>query len=187
MTENLCDTTVGVADLLPLFQCPDWLSVRLDPELSRDGRHLSEIFVRAFALILGRRQPRRAAVSCVNVGGALHVMFDFSPRRGDLEHSVIASLAEALQELHNRRFAAEIRDAKPQAVDGCRTSISPLSRATSTCWDWSRDRDSAPLSTSSSSPRTPSSLNSGSKGVTVRPAAESRRPWSVLRSVVSAG
>ena len=133
MTENLCDTTVGVADLLPLFQCPDWLSVRLDPELSRDGRHLSEIFVRAFALILGRRQPRRAAVSCVNVGGALHVMFDFSPRRGDLEHSVIASLAEALQELHNRRFAAEIRDGKPQAVDGCRTSISPLSRATSTC------------------------------------------------------
>ena len=55
MTESLFETTVGVADLLPLFQCPDWLSVRLDPELSRDGRHLSEIFVRAFALILGRR------------------------------------------------------------------------------------------------------------------------------------
>lgn len=117
MTENLFKPTVSVAELLPLFQCPDWLSVRLDPELSRDGRHLSEIFLRAFTLILGRRQPRRAAVSCVNVGGALHVMFDFSPRRGDLEHSVIASLAEALQELHNRRFAAEIRDAKPQAVD----------------------------------------------------------------------
>lgn len=117
MTENLFEPTVSVAELLPLFQCPDWLSVRLDPELSRDGRHLSEIFLRAFTLILGRRQPRRAAVSCVNVGGALHVMFDFSPRRGDLEHSVIASLAEALQELHNRRFAAEIRDAKPQAVD----------------------------------------------------------------------
>ena len=117
MTENLFETTVGVAELLPLFHCPDWLSVRLDPELSRDGRHLSEIFVRAFALILGRRQPRRAAVSCVNVGGALHVMFDFSPRRGDLEHSVIASLAEALQELHNRRLVAEIRDAKPQAMD----------------------------------------------------------------------
>ena len=117
MTENLFEPTVSVAELLPLFQCPGWLSVRLDPELSRDGRHLSEIFLRAFTLILGRRQPRRAAVSCVNVGGALHVMFDFSPRRGDLEHSVIASLAEALQELHNRRFAAEIRDAKPQAVD----------------------------------------------------------------------
>ena len=117
MTENLFDTTVGVADLRPLFQCPDWLSVRLDPELSRNGRHLSEIFVRAFALILGRRQPRRAAVSCVNVGGALHVMFDFSPRRSDLEHATITSLAEALQELHNRRLIAEIRDAKPQPME----------------------------------------------------------------------
>lgn len=115
MTENLFETTVGVAELLPLFQCPDWLSVRLDPELSRDGRHLSEIFLRAFALILGRRQPRRAAVSCVNVGGALHIMFDFSPRRGDLEHSVIASLAEALQELHNRRLVAELRERTPAA------------------------------------------------------------------------
>lgn len=117
MTENLFEPTVSVAELLPLFQCPDWLSVRLDPELSRDGRQLSEIFVRAFALMLGRRQPSRAAVSSVNVGGALHIMFDFSPRRSDLEHATITSLAEALQELHNRRFAAQIRDAKPQTED----------------------------------------------------------------------
>lgn len=110
MTENLFETTVGVAELQPLFQCPDWLSVRLDPELSRDGRHLSETFLRVFALILGRRQPRRAAVSCVNVGGALHLMFDFSPRRGDLEHATLTGLAEALQELHNRRLAAELRE-----------------------------------------------------------------------------
>lgn len=110
MTENLFEPTVSVAELLPLFQCPDWLSVRLDPGLSRDGRQLSEIFLRAFALILGRRQPRRAAVSCVKVAGALHVMFDFSPRRGDLEHSVLTSLAEALQELHNRRLVAELRE-----------------------------------------------------------------------------
>ncbi len=116
MTE-LFETTVGVADVLPLFQCPDWLSVRLDPKLSRDGRQLSETFLRTFALILGRRQPRRAAVSCVTVDGALHIMFDFSPRRGDLEHSTLTNLAEALQELHNRRFVAEIRDAKPKAVD----------------------------------------------------------------------
>ncbi|WP_087748546.1 MULTISPECIES: AAA family ATPase [unclassified Acidovorax] len=110
MTENLFETTVGVAELLPLFQCPDWMSVRLDPGLSRDGRRLSEIFLRTFALILGRRQPRRAAVSCVSVDGVLHVMFDFSPRRGDLEHATLSSLAESLQELHNRRLAAELRD-----------------------------------------------------------------------------
>lgn len=110
MTPSLFETSVGVADVLPLFNCPDWLSVRLDPELTRDGRQLSETFLRSFALILGRRQPSRAAVSCANVGGALHIMFDFSPRRGDLEHSILASLAEALQELHNRRLAAEIRE-----------------------------------------------------------------------------
>jgi len=110
MTKNLFETAVGAGELLPLFQCPDWLSVRLDPGLSRDGRHLSELFLRTFALILGRRQPRRAAVSCVSVEGALHVMFDFSPRRGDLEHATLSSLAESLQELHNRRLAAELRD-----------------------------------------------------------------------------
>lgn len=116
MTESLFETTVGVADVLPLFQCPDWMSVRLDPALSHDGRQLSETFLRSFALILGRRQPRRATVSCVKVGGALHIMFDFSPRRGDLEHSILTNLAEVLQELHNRRFAAEIREAKPPAT-----------------------------------------------------------------------
>lgn len=116
MTENLFETTVGVPEVLPLFQCPDWLSVRLDPELTRDGRQLSELFLRSCVLILGRRQPRRATVNCVKVCGALHIMFDFSPRRGDLEHATLTSLADVLQELHNRRFAAEIREAKPQAM-----------------------------------------------------------------------
>lgn len=117
MTENLFETTVGVAEVLPLFQCPDWLSVRLDPELTRDGRQLSELFLRSCVLILGRRQPRRATVNCVKVCGALHIMFDFSPRRGDLEHATLTSLADVLQELHNRRFAAEIREAKPQTME----------------------------------------------------------------------
>ena len=117
MTENLFETTVGVAEVLPLFQCPEWLSVRLDPELTRDGRQLSELFLRSCVLILGRRQPRRATVNCVKVCGALHIMFDFSPRRGDLEHATLTSLADVLQELHNRRFAAEIREAKPLAME----------------------------------------------------------------------
>ncbi|MFI8616369.1 AAA family ATPase [Acidovorax sp. NPDC077693] len=117
MTENLFETTFGVAEVLPLFNCPDWLNVRLDPALSRDGRQLSELFLRSYVLILGRRQPRRATVNCVNVHGALHIMFDFSPRRGDLEHATLTGLSDALQELHNRRLAAAIREAKPQAME----------------------------------------------------------------------
>lgn len=110
MTTNLPENPVGVADVLPLFNCPEWLRIRLDSALSRDGRELSETFLRSVALILGRKPPRRAVVNFEGVGGALSIMFDISPRCTDLEHAVLANLADALQELHNRRVAAEVRE-----------------------------------------------------------------------------
>ena len=58
MTENLFESQVGVPDLQPLFEVPDWLHVSLSPELSRGGRLLCDTFLRVISLVL---QPRRRA------------------------------------------------------------------------------------------------------------------------------
>jgi hypothetical protein len=110
MTKNLPESTVGVADLQPLFDCPDWLRVRLDPKLSRGGRQLSDTFLRAVCLILQPMQPCHAVVICEVIGGALSILFDISPQCGPVEHAALSNIADAFQELHNRRFACEVRE-----------------------------------------------------------------------------
>lgn len=110
MTTNLPEIPVGVADIQPLFDCPDWLRVRLDPKLSRGSRQLSDTFLRAACLILQPMQPRHAVVICDVIGGALNILFDISPPCGPVEHSALSNIADAFQELHNRRYGTEVRE-----------------------------------------------------------------------------
>ena len=119
MTSPLFPDAAGVANVLPLFQFPGWLSARLDPDLSRDGREFSETFLRATALILRHKPPRQAMVCCDVVGGALSILFDITPQRTDAEHALIASIADAFQELHNRRVAAEVRQQTSTPPGNC--------------------------------------------------------------------
>lgn len=117
MTTNLPEFPVGVADVQPLFDCPDWLCIRLDPKLSRGSRQLSDTFLRAACLILQPMQPRQAVVVCDVLGGALSILFDISPPCGPVEQSALFNVAEAFQELHNRRFAAEVRESARAAEE----------------------------------------------------------------------
>lgn len=117
MTSPLFPDAIGVANVLPLLQCPDWLHTRLGPTLPRDGRELSETFLRAAILILRHKPPRHAVVCCDVVDGVLNIFFDILPQRTDAEHALLASIADALQELHNRRVAEEVHAQAPALPD----------------------------------------------------------------------
>ena len=108
MTSPLFPDTVGVANVLPLLECPDWLHTRLGPTMSRDGCELSETFLRAAILILRHKPPRHAMVCCDVVDGVLNIFFDIIPLRTDAEHALLASIADVLQELHHRRVAEDV-------------------------------------------------------------------------------
>ena len=113
MTKNLFESQVGVPDLQPLFEVPDWLHVSLSPELSSGGRLLCDTFLRVISLVLQTTPPRRLEAKCSVIGGALSILFDVSPQCRPFEHAVLSNVADAFQELHNRRFAAEVRDGAP--------------------------------------------------------------------------
>ena len=102
MTENLFESQVGVPDLQPLFEVPDWLHVSLSPELSRGGRLLCDTFLRVISLVLQTAPPRRLEANCSVIGGALSILFDVSPQCRPFEHAVLSNVADAFQELHNR-------------------------------------------------------------------------------------
>lgn len=117
MTTNSPEIPVGVADALPLFDCPNWLSIRLDSTLTPSGRALGETFLRAVVFILKHKPPERAIISCEGRGGAFDILFDCVPRCRDAEHVLVESLADALQELHKRRFSALRREEKQLPVN----------------------------------------------------------------------
>lgn len=92
MTANLFESHVGVPDLQPLFEVPDWLHVSLSPELSRGGRLLCDTFLRVACLILQSTPPRRLVVSSNVIGGALNIRFDISPQCRPFEHAALTTL-----------------------------------------------------------------------------------------------